>query len=71
MSTENKWEYLEDEFEDLPRKEKIQRSMTPEGSITNFRRGVEPRMNRTKKRVREAIRRMKETHESAGTQTWE
>ncbi len=57
----SKWDYLDDEFEDCDRVEKIQKSMKPEGSLTDHRRSVEPNRNGAHKRARRLARKMKET----------
>lgn len=56
----NKWDYLDEEFEMLQKVEKIRRSTSPEGSLTDHLRYVEPLRNGAHKRDREFQRRMKE-----------
>ena len=59
----NKYEYLDDMYEDYPAIEKIQKNMDPEGSLTDHRRVVEPQRNRTAKKARELVRKLKEAQD--------
>jgi hypothetical protein len=54
------YEHYEDMYADLPKNEKIKRSASPEGSMAEYRRAVEPQRNRTVKRARELMRKLKE-----------
>ena len=69
--SDNKYEYLEAQYDDLPKNEKIQRSMDPEGSMTDHRRRVEPQRNRTVKKARELMRKLKEVQDESDTKVRE
>ncbi len=47
----SKWDYLDEEYETYQRVEKIQKSMTPTGSVTEHLKFVEPRRNNAQKRL--------------------
>lgn len=55
----NEWDYLDDEYENFSRFEKIQCSMSPEGSLTDNRRFVTPNRNGAHKRARQSERLLK------------
>lgn len=56
----SKWDYLDEEFENMESFMPIRKSMDPEGSLTDHRRQVSPNRNGAHKRLREFKRRMKE-----------
>lgn len=56
----NKWDYLDEEYEDLQKVEKIRRGGSFEGNLTDHLRFMEPLRNGAHKRNRELQRRMKE-----------
>lgn len=62
---DNKWDYLDEEFEDLNSWEPIRKDGGPTGSLTDNLRFVEPNRNGAWKRKRRTERRMKELHHSA------
>jgi hypothetical protein len=47
------YEFFEDEWDELPAREKIQRSMKPEGSLTDHRRTVKANRDGAYKRLRQ------------------
>lgn len=49
------YDLLDQEFEQLPSKEKIAPSMKPEGSLTDNLRVVKPRRDGAHKRLREIV----------------
>ena len=56
----NKWEYLDEEYEEYQSWEPIRKDNSPTGSLTDNVRYVEPNRNGAHKRDREHRRRMKE-----------
>ena len=56
----NKWEYLDEEYEEYQSWEPIRKDYSPTGSLTDNLRYVEPNRNGAHKRDREHRRRMKE-----------
>ena len=68
MSEDNKYEYLNDEYENLPSVEKIQRTPDIEGTMPH--RPIEQPRRRTIRKARELLRKLKEVHEESGTKEW-
>lgn len=60
-----KWDYLDEEYEQFDRVEKIQKSTKPEGSLTDHLRYAEPNRNGAHKRARQAARKMKEFQDNS------
>ena len=58
----NKWEYLDEEYEEYQNWEPIRKDASPTGSLTDNLRYVEPNRNGAHKRDREHRRRMKESY---------
>lgn len=56
----NKWEYLDEEYEDFQPWEPMRKNGSNVGSLTDNLRFVEPNRNGAQKRSRELQRRMKE-----------
>lgn len=56
----NKWEYLDEEYEDFQPWEPMRKNTSTVGSLTDNLRFVEPNRNGAQKRSRELQRRMKE-----------
>lgn len=56
----NKWDYLDEEYEDYQSWEPMRKNMSMAGSLTDNLRLVEPNRNGAQKRNRELQRRMKE-----------
>lgn len=57
----SKWDYLDEEYEQFERVEKIQKNMSPEGSLTDNLRLIQPNRNGAHKRARKLARKLKET----------
>lgn len=55
----SKWDYLDEEYEDLETFTPIRKNMDPEGSLTDNLRLTEPRRNGAHKRVRKMERKLK------------
>lgn len=55
----SKWDYLDEEYEDLESFQPIRKNMDPEGSLTDNLRMVAPNRNGAHKRLREMERKMK------------
>ena len=58
----NKWDYLDEEYEDLQPWEPIRKNGDAVGGLTDHIRYVEPNRNGAHKRDREWRRRIKEMH---------
>jgi hypothetical protein len=56
----SKWDYLDEEYEEMESFTPIRKNMDPEGSLTDHYRLGAPRKNAAHKRNREFTRRMKE-----------
>lgn len=56
----NKWDYLDEEYEDFVSFERIGKNTDPEGSLTDNLRIVERNRNGAHKRIRKFARQMKE-----------
>ena len=56
----NKWDFLDDDYEDHETFEPIRKSTAPEGSLTDNARFIQPRRNGAHRRVRQMQRQMKE-----------
>jgi hypothetical protein len=56
----NKWEYLDEEYEEYQSWEPIRKDNSPTGSLTDNVRYVEPNRNGAHKREREYRRKFKE-----------
>ena len=68
MSEDNKYEYLEDLYDDLPRNVRIQRSPSKESEGTADSR--RSNRDRTIKKTRELMRKLKEVQDESGTKEW-
>lgn len=55
----SKWDYLDEEYEEMENFEPIRKSMNPEGSLTDNLRLTEPKRNGAHKRLRKMERKLK------------